>query len=318
MIAWEEGSDASVLPLVARPAVATAGPGSLTAWAMENRSEWMPRILRHGALLFRGFGFGDLASFEVFARVFSPRLLPYTGGASNRKRVQGSVYTSTEASPRLAISQHHEAAYLPSMPSVISFYCEVPAEKGGCTPLASARRVTARIPEVVLEEFERRRITYVNHLHGGLGVGRSWQAQFETNDPAEVERVLREGGYSFHWLPGNALETRLVCDGIKRHPETGDRLWIGQADHWHPSGLAPDVRAQMASRVPESQFPFNCFYGDGSSLDEEVLRRIREAIHAETVRFTWEKGDVLVCDNLLVSHGRDAFEGARKVYVALG
>jgi len=318
MIRWDESDGDGALPLVARPDDSVAGPDALTAWALENPGEWRPRLLRHGALLFRGFGFDGFTPFEAFARTFSPDLLSYAGGASNRKKVQGNVYTSTEASPRLVISQHHEGAYLPEMPSMISFFCAQPAVTGGCTPLASARKVTARIPGELLDEFERRRITYVNRLHGGLGAGRSWQAQFETPDPAAVEQKLAEGGYLFEWLPGNTLVTRLTCDGVKRHPATGERLWIGQADHWHPSGLDPAVRAQMGRRMPESEFPFNAFFGDGGALDESALALIREAIRAETVRFPWEKGDVLVCDNLLVSHGRDSFEGERKVYVALG
>jgi hypothetical protein len=74
---------------------------------MENPAEWRPRLLRHGALLFRGFGFDGFSPFEAFARIFPPDLLPYAGGASNRKRVHGNFSTSTEASPKLVISQHH-------------------------------------------------------------------------------------------------------------------------------------------------------------------------------------------------------------------
>ncbi len=318
MIRWNETDGGEALPLVATPDAVVTGPDGLARWALENPGDWKPRLLRHGALLFRGFGFDGFTPFEAFARAFSADLVSYAGGASNRKKVHGNVYTSTEASPRLSISQHHEGAYLPTMPSMISFFCAQPAMTGGCTPLASARKVTARIPREHLDEFERRRITYVNRLHGGLGAGRSWQSQFETQDQAEVVKALVEGGYRFEWLPGNALVTRLTCDGVRRHPATGERLWIGQADHWHPSGLAPAIRAQMGLRMPESEFPFNAFFGDGGALDESGLTLIREAIRAETVRFNWEKGDVLVCDNLLVSHGRDPFEGERKVYVALG
>jgi alpha-ketoglutarate-dependent taurine dioxygenase len=318
MILWDNTAGPDTLPLMARPAEPGIGPSALTAWAGDNAAEWRPRLLGHGALLFRGFGFDSPASFEAFAQRFSPDLLSYTGGASPRRRIHGRVYNSTEASPRLVISQHHEGAYLPEMPAMICFYCSQPATSGGHTPLTSARKVTARIPAEVLDTFERRRVMYVNHLHAGLGPGRSWQAQFETQDRATVERTLRDGGYTFEWRPGGGLVTRLVCDAVKRHPATGERLWIAQADHWHPSGLDPAVRAQLARRMPEPEFPFNSYYGDGSALDEAELDRIREAIRLEIVSFPWEKGDVLVCDNLLVSHGRQAYEGERTVYATLG
>ena len=318
MILWEESAGTEALPLMARPAAPDAEPTALVEWARQNPASWRTRLHRHGALLFRGFGFNSPAAFEAFAHCFPPELLSYAGGASPRRKVHGNVYNSTEASPRLVISQHHEGAYLPEMPAVISFYCHQPALRGGATPLAPARKVTARIPADTLERFRTRRVTYVNRLHGGLGLGRSWQAQFETSDRTAVEQTLREGGYVFDWQADGTLVTRLVCDAVKRHPETGELLWIAQADHWHPSGLAPEVRAQMAQRMPESQFPFNAFYGDGGPLDEAELGLIREAIRLEKITFPWEQGDVLVCDNLLVSHGREAFEGERKVYVALG
>lgn len=38
---------------------------------------------------------------------------------------------------------------------------------------------------------------------------------------------------------------------------------------------------------------------------------------AEEVAFPWQPGDVLVVDNMLVSHGRRPFSGERRILVAM-
>ena len=121
MIHWEETAGMEALPLIARPAAPSTEPAALVEWVRHHPAELRTRLHRHGALLFRGFGFNSPAAFESLAICFTPELLSYTGGASPRKKVHGHVYNSTEASPRLVISQHHEGAYLPEMPAVISF-----------------------------------------------------------------------------------------------------------------------------------------------------------------------------------------------------
>ena len=36
------------------------------------------------------------------------------------------------------------------------------------------------------------------------------------------------------------------------------------------------------------------------------------------MRFPWQRGDIILLDNMLVAHGRDPFRGPRKIAVAMG
>jgi alpha-ketoglutarate-dependent taurine dioxygenase len=47
------------------------------------------------------------------------------------------------------------------------------------------------------------------------------------------------------------------------------------------------------------------------------LDEIREVYRKAAVTFTWEKGDILMLDNFLASHGRESFVGPRKILVAM-
>lgn len=311
-------SRAYALPFVVTANLDTGStPAAVTSWVRAEAERLRDLRLRHGALLFRGFGFEALRDFETFVTAFTP-LQRYTGGASQRTNVEGKVYTSTDMAAHYEISQHHESTYTPTPPAVIGFFCAVPAATGGQTPLADARLVTARLPGELKQRFAEKGLVYVNNLPDRFGFGKSWQAQFECQDRVRVEELLRESGYEWLWKADGGLRTMLRCEALLAHPETGERLWVNQADHWHPSGLRGEVRARLGKVLKEEDFPMNVTYGDGSLIDEGDLALVRAAVRAEMTQFDWEKGDVVVCDNFLISHGRRSFTGERKVYVALG
>jgi alpha-ketoglutarate-dependent taurine dioxygenase len=203
------------------------------------------------------------------------------------------------------------------MPRVIMFFCERPAGVGGQTPVADCRKILAGLKDDVRRRFTEKKVQYINNLHGGEGVGRSWQEAFETQDRGVVEQRLREDGYAFTWKPDGSLRTSIVCDAVGTHPETGEAAWINQAEQWHPSGLEPKTRRTLKMLMSEEDFPHNATFGDGSLLPEADLQHIREVMSAEEKVFEWQGGDVLVCDNILVAHGRQPYEGERRVLVSL-
>ena len=63
--------------------------------------------------------------------------------------------------------------------------------------------------------------------------------------------------------------------------------------------------------------PRNVFYGDGTPIDVAVLDEIRDLYHECSVAFPWQEGDILMIDNFLVAHGREAFSGPRRILVAM-
>lgn len=86
-----------------------------------------------------------------------------------------------------------------------------------------------------------------------------------------------------------------------------------------PSSLVPHIESGtgctrvMLSSFREEDLPLNAYYGDGSQIEDDVLDEIRDAYQQEKVVFTWQEGDILMLDNMLMAHGRTPFVGARKV-----
>jgi len=67
----------------------------------------------------------------------------------------------------------------------------------------------------------------------------------------------------------------------------------------------------------EDELPRNVYYGDGSSIETEVLEEINRAYLKARFNPKWQKGDVLLLDNLLMAHGRMPFKGDRNVLVTM-
>ena len=53
------------------------------------------------------------------------------------------------------------------------------------------------------------------------------------------------------------------------------------------------------------------FFGDLSIIPAEMVRKINEACEKNIAAVPMKAGDVLLCDNYRVLHGRDVFEGDR-------
>lgn len=316
MIEWE--SDSTALPLVGIAKEKNTTSGQLQAWLVDNKHHIEQLLLVHGALLFRGFGVESAEQFQEIARIFCGKFGDYAGGNSPRTRVGSHLFTSTEYPREERISMHNEASYLKQMPGKILFCCLQPAATGGQTPLADCRRVLNRIDPRVRSLFDRSGIRYVNNLHGGTGLGKSWMQAYCAKDRGEVESRLKADGQNFEWKSDGTLRLCMQAPATLQHPTTQENVWINQAEQWHSSSLDSSLREELLSILSEDELPHNAFLGDGSPLNVCDLANIRDVMAGEERVFEWKTGDVLLCDNFLVMHGRQAYSGDRKVLAAMG
>ena len=272
-------------------------------------------LARHGALLLRGLNLQSTADFETVARTISPRLIEYGERSSPRTRISRGIYTSTDHPPDQPIVLHNEQSYTLNWPMKIWFYCAQPAATGGRTPLADSRKILKRLRPEIVERFEQKQIMYVRNYNPGVGL--SWREAFQTDDRAEVERYCAQEEIDVEWRDDDRLRTRQVRPAVRIHPDTGERVWFNHAMFFNLSSLEPAARETMLAVVDESEVPFNTFYGDGAPIEPSVMDEIRSAYNSETVKFDWQRGDLLLVDNMLVAHGREPFTGDRRVLVAM-
>ncbi len=291
-------------------------PGvDLLAWARESQGYIERNLLDRGGILFRGFGPQSPATFEGFINVVSGEALEYRERSSPRSAVAGNIYTSTEHPPDQHIFLHNENSYAGTWPLKVFFCCVTAAQKGGETPICDVRRVYQRIPTNIRERFEHKGVMYVRNFSNSIGL--SWKTVFQTEDRAKVEEYCRNAGYQFEWRESDRLRTRRVAPAVATHPQTGDRVWFNHAAFFHVSTLEPAVRDALRVQFADEDLPNQTYYGDGAPIEDATLDAIREAYSAETIKFSWRPGDVLVLDNMLAAHGRTPYMGPRKILVGM-
>ncbi len=302
-----------LLPLVIEPEMDNV---DLAGWVANNRQLIETKLLQHGGLLFRGFAINTDAAFERFLASTSVPLMHYIEGATPRTQLRDKVYTSTEYPADQSIALHNELTYVSSWPMKIWFCCLQPAEQRGETPIADMRKVLLRLAPEVRARFMERGWMLVRNFSAGLSL--PWQISFHTESKAEVEAYCRRSDIRFEWKENDGLRTSQVRPAIATHPQTGEEVWFNHVAFWHLSSLEPQVRDSMLAIFPEQDLAYNTYYGDGSRIEDSVVAEIREAYRQETIEFAWQRGDILMLDNMLVAHGRNPFVGERKVLVGMG
>jgi alpha-ketoglutarate-dependent taurine dioxygenase len=300
------------LPLVARPAVAQV---DLAEWAQGNVDFLEAQLLKHGAILFRGFGLDSVRDFERVSLAICPQLFSEYGDLP-REGVSDKIYQSTPYPPDKVILFHNESSHLPSWPRKQFFMCVVKAKEGGETPILDCREVYKRLDKDVLDRFESKGLMYIRNFVPGIDV--SWQEFFHTDDRAKVEASCQAEGMICEWTAGAGLRIRQNARAVIKHPKTGEMVFFNQVQLHHPYSLDPETRASLRSLFKEDDLPRNVYYGDGTVIEDEVMEKIDRLYWELSVEFPWEEGDLILIENMLVSHARNPFAGPRKIVVAMG
>ncbi|MEU9523355.1 TauD/TfdA family dioxygenase [Streptomyces sp. NPDC048224] len=303
------GAGATRLALVE----ATGPQADLPGWAGDNVPELSAMLRENGGIMFRGFGVTGPDTFEKFASVFVDDLFN-ENGEHPRASVSGNVYTPVFYPPEERLLWHNENSFNRRGPTRIWFCSVKSAEVGGETPVVDSREVFARLAPAVRDPFLEKGVMYVRNY--GTGLGLHWRDVFRSADPDTVSERCRADDLDHEWI-GDRLRTRAVRPAAIR-ADDGRMSWFNQLQHWHVSCLSEETRAALESVFDPSDMPRNCYYGDGTVIPDEVVSEILAVYQDLELALPWQTGDVMMVDNLAMAHGRNPFQGERKLLVAMG
>lgn len=290
-----------------------SGYANVADWIFRN-PDWEKLLYTYGYIRFHRFGVTEPHIFDAALDCLMQPSLEFAEETSPRSGVGARVFTSTDYPRDYPIQFHHEFSYRETYPDRLAFCCLSPAESGGATPLADARKVLRRIPSVIVEKFERLGIAYVRNF-GDLGV--SWEDAFGTSDKTKVSDYCQMHGISHSWS-GEDLHTRQTAPAVIAHPVTAEPVWFNSVLNLNVSGIEPKPIRDAMKSLPASSLATNTVYGSGDPIEPDIIEQLRQAYAEEAIRFDWEAGDLLLIDNILTAHARDPFKGDRRIVVGMG
>jgi hypothetical protein len=275
-------------------------------------------ILKYGGILIRGCSIRSLSEFNKLSNIVSPNLFDYMNRSTPRTKLGGKIYTSTEYPADKYIPFHNENSYTNKWPNKLLFFCIIPTESGGETAIADSRRVLKNIDQEVVDIFNKKKVLYRRNYTQGLDL--DWKEVFQTENKDEVEKYCKDNGIYYEWKTDSAVEliTEQVCQATLEHSQTKEAVWFNQAHLFNISTLNAEDLNAVTNHIGKGNFPRNSYFGDGSSIPADYIKHIQDAYEKERIEFLWQKGDVMILDNILMAHSRNPYVGKRKIVVSMG
>ena len=248
----------------------------------------------------------------------------YTGGSYAREAVgnEGLVDVGyTDAAFDLKV--HNEMAYLRDFPSHIAFYCEQPATGGGGeTLLCDGRKVWRDLSAASRAMLGGEHILTYSQIYGNgvLKYGSRneymalWQDVFGVDVKVVAEARAASLGYAVSWSDEDEMEVSFSRPAVRGVPGMpGGMCFFDQIVCCH--------RKNCSAVTRDGRPHFHVMLQDGDGFSSEIPEAVMEEVEVLTKQHTkvleLSQGDAVVVDNRLVKHGRRAFEGERRMVVAL-
>ena len=284
-------------------------------WVSENKQELHELLIKHGAVLFRGFAISSDEAFERMLDHTDYVNMPYIGGAAPRTQVTASrIVTANESPASEKIPFHHEMAQVPTPPGYIFFYCDIASPVGGATSILHSAEICEEFFNIDPEfaaKVESQGVRYVRVMpevtDTTSAIGRSWKETFQVATREEAESAMRDAGMEWEWLENGDVRTYTnVLPAVRFDEETGRKVFFNSLaavyTGWNDSRNKGETAVLMAN---------------GEYLDAEVMARLVKKMDEKCVNFKWVENDVLWINNHTVLHARQPFEGDRRILASI-
>jgi len=285
---------------------------------VENRDKMLSELEKYGCVWLRGFdlmkteaGFRDMYT----ALGLDPCLDPiHTSGLRAFASQSDAIYEEVN---KQSLRQHyiglHQESTHKKTARFGAFVCFKPATvTGGEFLIADAAKIIRDLDKRVLQKFIDNKIRIsVSNLDLDFVKG-PLEAPLMSTARSLIDKLVApkfdmdlEMIYGSDGNPYRLQAIEQTASPINRHPDTGMPLWFCNI-HNH----ARYLRDNRPCAVPEVGMT-EVYFGDLSKIPSDDLDHINDVSERNIAHIPMQSGDVLLCDNYRVLHGRDIFQGDR-------
>ena len=290
-------------------------PESLSDILLNNRESLRKLTYTYGGILFRGFPIDTSRDFEQFINLIrSEDWGEYREASTPRTQIHNQIYTSTDFPKSQSIYLHNENSHVMSWPAKLYFYCKNPAETGGETPLIDCRSLFNVIHPNIRRRFEIEGITYRRVFGYGLGI--DWQTAFNITSKDALDTYCYDNDIRLSWRDANHVEIQYTRWASALHPITGESVWFNHGTFYNLNNVSP-MQSLIAAEIGRDNMPYHSLFGNGEEISVEIIDHLHECHLLAQFSFSWEQGDILLIDNMLMGHSRNAYTGNRQILVGM-
>ena len=300
--------------------IENGSPEKFKAYYAANKKAIDDKLLHVGAIHVQGCNIDTVDKFSDVMNFLCPKAPSFLDGNSPRGKYSSNVYNASEYDANSIVRLHTEFSYSNLYPTQIFFCCVQPATTGGQTTVGDARLPLSLLDAEIVEAFESKGITYIRNLHSGTGLGPSWMEAFETKDRDFLENYCRENDIKYTWTDDGVVRLEQTRTAIQFHPVTGDKIWFNQVDQFFPAIYGDEIYETMLSLVNNDKdaLPMFSRFGDGTEIPKSYIEQIITLLDDITIPVPWQKGDILMVDNMTALHGRLPYTGERSILASMG
>lgn len=323
----------------------------LVEWIKINKSTLRSKLNSVGGLYFHGFDVKTPEDFESIALTIEPELCQshdFDDGA--RMWLTPFIY---EASPAtfgkdlVPLSFHNEDAFLSKVPHTLMLCALNPSPNGGETIIADCRKVFASLTSDLQNKYMQKTI---------LSTFTTPDSVFLVNTRIlkhhdEIQKLANNyGAISVERIGEHHTRFSFSIPPVIKHTHRPEPLWFGRAhqasvltrlvDIWHAyrypnRRVARPVSLFVAAKTiyfwlslklksirgkltKSNMYSNDCRFDDSTAIPLKDQFTICHAYWKNASVIPLKAGDVIILDNLLMTHGRLPYKGKRELLSCMG